>query len=211
MQGGYLYVAVHQESSNCDFYRCDISTPWDNDNTDGRFNHVPIASFQLIDRIPDYLLVYPPETPLLRPVGLTSVHVMAHDDAREEIPATTYILFHPDIYTAFHPSDTVRLLLPHEPRRHNPHEFSTLSGNYLLYCISAASQDDPMVGKNPQITLIQFVRGPLASIRVRQLPIPHVIWSELEADEINSIAFDDHLGVLYLTNEKGYIFAVPFA
>jgi myo-inositol-hexaphosphate 3-phosphohydrolase len=71
--------------------------------------------------------------------------------------------------------------------------------------------DQSLEAKNPQLNLIHFVKGPPASIQVRQLPIPSSIRSELELDEIHSIAVDDHLGVLYLANQDGFIFAVPFA
>jgi hypothetical protein len=77
------------------------------------------------------------------------------------------------------------------------------SGNYLLVCISAAVlHDEDLERENLQIYLIRFVKGPPASIQARRLPIP---WF------IDSIALDDHLGVLYLTSLRGFVFAVPFA
>jgi hypothetical protein len=70
-----------------------------------------------------------------------------------------------------------------------------------------------MEDTHPQLHLVHFVKDlPAASsIRVRRLTIPFFIESELISDKIYSVAVDDHLGVVYLTHERGYIFAVPFA
>jgi hypothetical protein len=150
---------------------------------------------------------------MLRPVGFTTVHTTIPDTI--DVPATTNFLFHPDIFTSFHASDTLRLVLPGEACESDtdpPGGFSTYSGNYLLVCISTAVlHDEDLERENLQIYLIRFVKGPPASIQARRLPIPVFIESELESENIDSIALDDHLGVLYLTSLRGFIFAVPFA
>jgi hypothetical protein len=209
VQGSYAYIGVQrQESCACHFYPCDISAPWDNSNIDGPLNHTPAVTFELSDSVPDTYLRYPTPCQILQPVGLTAVHATIPDTFA--IPATIHILFQPDIYTAFRPSsDTLRLVLPGEAREENV--FSTHSGNCILVCILTAPQDESLEGANPQLHIIRFAKGPPASIRVRRLPIPVFVESELEADKICSMAVDDHLGVLYMTNEQGFIFGVPYA
>jgi hypothetical protein len=207
VQGSYVYIGVRRESCTSHLYRCDISTPWDNNNTHERFNDSPSATFEVLDPLPDGYTRHGIFGQILRPVGFTTLHATIPDTSA--VPAIINILFHPDIFTAFRASDTLHLLLTGTVCNADAHEFSTHSGNYLLVYISSAEEDQSLQGKNPQLNLIHFVKGPPASIQVRRLPIS--IQSELESDDTHSIAVDDHLGVLYLADQDGFIHAVPFA
>jgi hypothetical protein len=101
----------------------------------------------------------------------------------------------------------------------HPYSFSTDSGNYLLLCTEPTNNDDhddddeieEDVYVQPEFHLVHFMKGPPASITVRQLKMPDFIESELLQNRIQSMIVDDHLGVVYLTCEGGYISTIPFA
>lgn len=196
------------ETCICRLYVCDISTPWDNDNVDGRFNPSPFATF---DTVPETIrfFTYPLRCQVLHPVGLAVINATIANVNLDQ--PTIHILFHPDIFTSFHPSDTLQMVLRGQPHEKEPNVFSTHAGNFILVCITSSSDDNSLEGTKTRLHTIRFVKGPPASIQVRRLPVPFFIMSKLEADQIHSIAFDDHLGVLYLTSTRGIIYAVPFA
>jgi hypothetical protein len=144
---------------------------------------------------------------LLSPQGLAGLFITYPRSYSD--PPTTTILFQPSLFTYFNPSSTSRLVLPGEVRLYRPQPFSTPSGNYMLLCVDASleefCQDKDVASK---LHLVHFTNEP-PSLEVRQLEMPFFINPEM--DSIHSMAVDDHLGVVYLAHDEGYIFSVPFA
>jgi hypothetical protein len=117
---------------------------------------------------------------------------------------TTAITFRPNTPLV----SAVHLVLPGEMRQSRPAGYTTASGNYLLVCTNSVTAEGTL---RDDLHLIRFVKDPVAQIQARRLTMPFFIQSEFADERIPSVAVDDHLGVVYLSHERGYIFAIPFA
>ena len=190
----------------CLVFRCDIGAlPWGDSSgkTDGRSLDGPVMIRPSEAVSADLRSV---SCQLLSPTGLVALYLKYPEWYAD--PTTTTVMFQPDVFTTFTPSQTPGLVLLGEARGFRPSAFCTASGNYMLLCLDQGTDEAHEHGGHPKLHLVRFVKDPV-SIQVRPLEMPFFIDAQL--DGIHSMAVDDHLGVVYLSHERGYIFAVPYA
>lgn len=78
------------------------------------------------------------------------------------------------------------------------------SGRYtamILECNESGSPDPPVT-----LRLLEFVQSP-SEVRCKNLEVPCFI----DLEEVYSIGIDEHYGVIYLSDCRGVIFALPYA
>jgi hypothetical protein len=134
------------------------------------------------------------------PTGLTDSMVKYPSSYSE--PITTTFWFHPAVSPNTAQPASARLTFVGELRSFRPFPFFTPSGNYMVYCCDVHDVGDI----TRKLYLAHFTKDPPA-IQVMQLDIPFFIG----LDDIDSVAVDDHKGVVFLCHTQGCIFAVPFA
>jgi hypothetical protein len=204
IQQNCLYIVHQMPSCVCLVFRCDIrALPWGDSprKTDGLFLDEPVLVRPSEAMLAD---LRPVPCQLLSPAGLAALYVKYPEWYAD--PTTTTVMFQPDIFTTFTPSQTSDLVLLGEVRSARPSPFCTASGNYMLLWLDQGMEEEH--DGHPKLHLVHFVKDPV-SIQVRPLEMPFFVDAQL--DGIHSMAVDDHLGVVYLSHERGYIFAVPYA
>jgi hypothetical protein len=139
--------------------------------------------------------------PVWSPVGLVAGCVRY--PSWYAVPVASDFWFHPAVTVSGTAPVTARLTLVGEVRPLQPNLFFTPSGHYMVVFVNEVDGEDI----STKIQLVHFVRDPVVAIRVCQPEIPFFV----DMNEIHSIALDDHLGVIYISYLRGYIFAVPFA
>ena len=204
MQNNCLHIVQQSLSCECYVFHCDIGTlPWGDSSgkTEGRLIGDPDA-ITILEAMTEDLEPVPCQ--LLSSAGLVNLYLKYPDGYG--YPITTTVMFQPDVFTTFIGYEMPSLELTGEVRPTRPSVFCTASGNYMLLWLDQEVQEEDV--QHPKLHLVRFVKDPV-SIQVRPLEMPFFVDAQL--DGIHSMAVDDHLGVVYLSHERGYIFAVPYA
>ena len=207
VQASNVYLVTRSPQFQCSYvYYCSrdfIPYGSTNGSPDGRCVRIEHLTIQIPEELSEDTGVVTTPYRVWSPTALTGGYVRYPSSYAE--PITTTFCFQPTCATFGQEPLNTHLTLVGEACSSEPSLFFTPSGNYMVLVMDCAGDADSG-DISTKLQLVQFAKDPPA-IHIRQLEMPFFI----DLNEIHSIALDDHLGVVYLSHLRGFIFAVPFA